>query len=375
MLQSLTLQNFRSHKKITVQFHPQITMIIGPNASGKTNILEAIYALSIGKHFRAERETDVISWGDSWAKVTGEITDYKLQILITQKKQLFVNGISRRQIDFCGKLLSVLFWPEDLSLIVGSPSVRREYLNRILVQTDRDYRRALHHYEKALRQRNKLLALIHDGLADRDQLIYWNHVLIETGEYITKKRDEFIRFVNSEQLIVNSKQLTAGGLRQKADCKRLTAEGKELAANRRVFEEMGYRIHYDSSVISEDRLAKYKDEEVAAKATLVGPHRDDMIFLFKKNNHDVNVSTFGSRGEQRLAVLWYKLGELMFLEQIAGRKPILLLDDIFSELDAFHQQNIYTFIQEYQSIVTSADKTILDRFPPSTLAVISLEDV
>jgi DNA replication and repair protein RecF len=345
MLTSLTLQNFRTYKQYTITIHPRLTVITGPNAIGKTNILEAMYALAIGKSFRAQKEGEMISWGKQGTRVIGTTDEEKLELLIATGKTFLVNGVARRQIDFTGRLPSVLFWPQDLSLVIGSPGVRREYLNRILVQTDREYRRMLLAYEKGLRQRNKVLLFIHEGASTRSELLYWDKLLIQAGQYISAKREELVNFLNS-----------------------LT------------FSSLSYQLEYDKSVISEERLKQYKDEEVAAKATLVGPHRDDVLFRIKKienkqqgNNQEyIDLEKYGSRGEQRLGVLWYKLGELAYLEKEKKKKPMLLLDDICSELDCAHQQYIVSLLPAYQTVMTTADRSILDRLGNTDMNVIEL---
>lgn len=256
---------------------------------------------------------------------TGEVNGQKAPL-----KKYLVNGVARRQIDFIGNLRAVLFWPEDLELVTDSPSLRRKYLDSVLVQVDREYRRNLLSYERGLRQRNRLLDFINEGTAHRHQLTFWNQLLIKAGGYITEKRGEYINFVNECQM-TNAK----------------------------------YQIEYDKSVISESRLEQYAEEEVAAKATLVGPHRDDFVMkkLKMKNvklkienqEEGLELSKYGSRGEQRLAILWLKLAELSYIEREVGDKPVLLLDDIFSEFDEKHRQLVYELIGNQQTIITSAD--------------------
>jgi len=365
-LSTLTLQQFRSYKKETLQFSPSVTLVIGPNTAGKTNILEAVYCLATGKSFRAEKESDMIAWGEEVGRVKARCMKYDVRSTIndenldlelvittgevngerTPTKKYIVNGVPRRQIDFVGNLRTVLFSPEDLDLITDSPSLRRSYLNSILVQTDREYRRNLYSYERGLRQRNKLLDLIGDGKANRSQLLFWNQLLITSGSYITEKREALINFMNNFQS---------------------------------VDQRIDYQIVYDKSVISENRLDQYKDEEVAARTTLVGPQRDDFIITKLQSNKSVgfreskdgfpessspdsesfrDVSRFGSRGEQRLAVLWLKLAELSYIEQETGERPILLLDDIFSELDEESRNIVLSIIYMQQTIITSAEEEV-----------------
>jgi DNA replication and repair protein RecF len=322
ILSDLTLTHFRSYAKKTILFSPATTLIIGPNTAGKTNILEAIMLLATGKSFRADRDSEMVAWGGELARVKGVIEDTKLECLITPSiKKYLVNGIGRRQLDFLGNFRAVLFWPEHLELVTDSPGIRRKYLDGVLVQVDREYRRNLQSYERGLRQRNRLLDLINEGKAHRHQLQFWDQLLIKAGGYITDKRGEFIDFINFYKFYKNYND---------------------------------YTIVYDKSVISESRLDQYKDEEVAAKVTLVGPHRDDFT-IFKKENE---LSKYGSRGEQRLAVLWMKLAELSFIEKATGERPILILDDIFSELDESHRELVLALLDKQQTIVSSAEEEV-----------------
>jgi DNA replication and repair protein RecF len=334
ILSSLSLQQFRSYAKRTFEFSSGITLIVAPNASGKTNILEAIYFLSTGKSFRADVDRESIRFGQEIGRIKAKTGDISLEIMQTvgevggkkaPLKKYLVNGIPRRMIDFVGNLRAVLFWPEHLDLVTASPSLRRKYLDSVLIQVDREYRRNLMSYERGLRQRNRLLDLISEGKASRSQLLFWNQLLISAGSYITDKREEYIEFVNNF-----------------------------------VLDDIHYFLEYDKSIISESRLDQYKDEEVYAKATLVGPHRDDMRFMIDgKEKRDL--SKFGSRGEQRLGVLWLKLAEVSFIQEKVGDRPMLLLDDIFSELDEQHKGLVLDVINKQQTIITSADPISLSK--------------
>src|SRR3989344_9290187 len=276
ILQEIALQNFRSYTKKTFAFSPETTLIVGPNGAGKTNILEAIMYLATGRSFRAGEDREVVHWGKDVCFASAAIGDTTLEIVITTgsiegqdvpRKRYKVNDVPRRLVDFIGNLRAVLFWPEDLELVTDSPGLRRRYLDSVLVQAEREYRRNLLSYERGLRQRNRLLDYINEGKAHRHQLLFWNQLLIKSGGYITEVRGAYIEYINNFR--------------------------------------PDYNIEYDKSVISETRLEQYKDEEIAAKATLVGPHRDDFSIMYAGKN----LSKFGSRGEQRLAVLWLKLAE------------------------------------------------------------------
>ena len=345
IINKLRLQNFRNHVKREWEYGQKVA-VLGENGSGKSNMLEAIYMLATGKSFRADKEDEMISYGEQVTNVECTMNNLRLRILLTDgtvgvtRKKFEVNGVPKRMIDFVGKLRAVLFGPEDMELVTGSPSGRRRYLDFVITQTDREYRRCLVSYEKGLRQRNKILERIREGTAGRSQLFFWDKLLVKNGEYLTIKREEYLS------------GLSDGAVKR-----------------------LSFKAVYDKSVISETRLNQYEIEEVAAAATLVGPHRDDFqVMVVPDPNPSPNlgegnyrdVSKYGSRGEQRMAVMWLKMGELHFLEQESGRmeeykKPVLLLDDIFSELDHRNRLEIEEEVGRLtnsggQVIMTTADE-------------------
>lgn len=337
-LTTILLQHFRSYAKERIEFSSTVTLIIGGNTIGKTNILEAISLCSTAKSFRAKKDSDVVRWGSEIARIKANAINTQgeclLEVIVTtgsvngQKtpvKKYLVNNVARRQMDFVGNFRSVLFSPGDLELVTDSPSMRREYLNTVLVQVDREYRRNLESYERGLRQRNSLLDRINQGSASRSQLLFWNQLLIKSGVYITDSRKRYIETINAY-----------------------------------AFVHLAYQLVYDPSVISESRLQEYAEEEIAAKSTLVGPQRDDFRFEKKKKNETaIDISRFGSRGEQRLAVLWLKLVELTFIESETNERPTLLLDDIFSELDENSRQLVLDLTKKQQTIITSTEEDVI----------------
>jgi DNA replication and repair protein RecF len=339
--EKLKLTNFRNFSSKVLKFSPQTTVIVGPNASGKTNILEAVYLLSTGKSYKAKVEEEMVNHHQEITRVKGlfiEDKDKTIQeVVLTRgeitigkdpkkvervpRKRLLVNGVGKRLFNFAGNFKVVLFGPWEMDLVTESPSIRRKYLNAVLSQVDGEYRRASLSYEKGLRQRNKLLYRIREEGLSRSQLLFWDRLLIKNGNYVGEKRAEFINFVND------------------------TPD----------FNSQDYSLEYDKSAISEARLEHYKKEEVAAATTLVGPHRDDFCFRLKKRKKARNLSKYGSRGEQRMGVLWLKLAELGFIESVVGEKPALLLDDIFSELDHEHRDIVMSVVGDQQTIITTAD--------------------
>ncbi|EKE05749.1 MAG: DNA replication and repair protein recF [uncultured bacterium] len=315
MIKTLNLINFRNFIKKEIEFSDGVNVINAPNASGKTNILEAIFMLSLGKSFKTRKVDECIKYGEQIARVTID----GLEIVITKdvagwpKKRLLVNGVPRRLVDFTGNIKTVLFAPQDLELITDGPALRRNFLDNVLCITDREYRRSLLSYEKGIRQRNRLLLRIREEGISRSNLLFWNQLLIKNGTYISGKRRELIEFINSL--------------------------GK-------------CNLKYDYSAISEGRLEQYKNEEIASATTLVGPHRDDFIFLQESRD----LARYGSRGQQRMEILWLKLAELAYIEEVTEVKPILLLDDIFSELDHMHREIVMQTLKDHQVIITSVDE-------------------
>lgn len=330
MIKVIKLSYFRNFKSKTLKFSEGITTIVGPNASGKTNILESLFLLSTSKSFKARVESEMLKYEQELARVTGDLENLSLELIITKgdngwpKKRMMVNGVPKRTVDFAGNLKTVLFGPWDMDLVTESPSIRRKFLDNVLSQVDREYRRSMLSYEKGLRQRNRLLFRIREEGVPRSQLLFWNQLLIKNGDYISQKREEFIQYANSNRSSVKNH----------------------------------YLLEYDKSVISEGRLEQYKDEEIAAATTLVGPHRDDFIFFDGKRN----LAAYGSRGEQRMGVLWLKMAELNFIETKTEVRPTLLLDDIFSELDHEHRDIVMELSKKQQTIITTADEHFLKGF-------------
>ncbi|MBI2268604.1 MAG: DNA replication and repair protein RecF [Candidatus Blackburnbacteria bacterium] len=340
LLNALQLQNFRNLQEKNLIFNPNITIIVGPNGAGKTNILEAIYLLSSGKSFRADLEREMVRVRSDFARVKGKIDIYKekleLEVLLAAEKdenigiskKLLVNGVSRQLHNFAGSFKAVAFGPSDLELVTHTPGRRRKFLDSVISQVDREYRRSLLSYEKGLRQRNRILEQIREGEATRSQLLFWDKLVIKNGNYLSNARRNFIDFANE-----------TGPL------------GEEL-----------FSVEYDSSGISEERLAHYAREEVQAGATLVGPHRDDIVFRKHETETIRSLTTYGSRGEQRMSVLWLKLAELAFIEKETEQSPVLLLDDIFSELDPQHHEIVLGVVMGKQAITTTADPNFAERW-------------
>lgn len=339
-IRSIHLSDFRNYENKSFEFSDGVTVVAGENAKGKTNLLEAIYLVGVGESFRAKRTEEMVRFGQELGRVSGEVPLSKKDIInlevvvngglvmgkVVNKRKYLVDGVSRRRKDILGFLPLVLFRPEDIELISGSPDVRRKFLDRLMIQIDKFYEQSLSTYEQALRRRNKILDAIRDGSSSRYSLAFWDGLLIKHGQIIQEKRRELVDYINS------------------------------LFEKSELFKKI--KVVYDISAISESRLAQYADAEVAVGYTLVGPHKDDLII--REGTRDL--LTYGSRGEQRMAVLALKMGEIYFLEEKGKKKATLLLDDIFSELDEIHKQEVLRVMAGRQVIVTTADAEDLKMF-------------
>lgn len=333
-LKQLNLTNFRNYSTLELNFDARPTILIGNNAAGKSNLLEAIYLLATTKSLRAETEDELIKKGEEFAKVEGLLEDGEEELMVilnrpskevSFKKKVVVNGIGRRVTDFIGHLPAVIFYPSDINMVTGSPSLRRWHLDLALAQIDPAYKKALTLYEQFLTARNKVLKRIREEHGRQDELTYWTEGLIEQGETITAKRKDFFEYINSLD--------------------------KPLGM---------FIFEFKPSEVTAEKLAQTNGREVAAAATLIGPHRDDFKILLE----DRNLAHFGSRGEQRTGTLAFKLAQLEYMAKILGKRPILLLDDVFSELDASHRAHVVEIVGKQQTIIATVE---LEHIPQSFL--------
>jgi len=337
IIKSLNLKNYRNYNQAKFEFDPNINLIVGDNGVGKTNVLEAVHLLSSAKSYRAKYDSDLINYSKEFALVKAKIAtpDQKdvdnLQIQIartdrspnTSSKKVEINNVAKTLSKFTHHLKTVLFSPEDIEIITGPPSQRRKYLDLILYQTDEKYKKYSSDYTKAVRRRNKILDLINETGNGEDQLPYYNSILLKLGEYIQQKREELFAHFNSFfTSSENPYSIYASDL----------------------------KVKYDINAINTRRLNDYKRKEIAAKSTLLGPHRDDFLIYLKNKD----MAQFASRGEQRTAMFLLKLSEFYYIYSLLGIKPVLLLDDIFSELDTDHKEAILTFINNQQTLITTS---------------------
>jgi DNA replication and repair protein RecF len=349
-LRAVAFQHFRSYEGGVFRFGEGTTVVVGENAAGKTNFLEGIYLLAAGKSFRAEKDWQLLAFGETIGRVKGVIVhegeEVSLEVTLVPgasgvlQKRYLVNGVGRRRVDFAGNLLAVLFVPDDMDIVSGSPSLRRNFLDEVLEQVDLEYRLALATYTKALRQRNALLEQAQEsGVRNEKLFSYWDELLITNGSIIHTKRDAFIAFINARK--------------------------KEF---------FPFTLMYDASLISRERLDKYRQAEMGAGVTLVGPHRDDMFIRVSHvvSGKEEEAKFFASRGQQRLIVLELKLCQIAYIEAVSGQRPMLLLDDIFSELDSHHIVKVLEMVRQQQTVITTTHKEFVEQLGEA-VAVISVQ--
>jgi DNA replication and repair protein RecF len=350
-VRTLTLHGFRSYEHLEVAFGDGPQVVVGRNAAGKTNLVEALVVLSSGRSHRSSSDPELVRWGADLARVSARVElagrSEELEVVVHARgagpgarKRIRVNGVNRRAAALSDVLRTVLFAPEDMLLIVGSPTLRRNLLDVLVSQREPTAAAQMSTYQRVLTQRNSLLRRIREEQADRAELAYWDAVIVEHGGRILEWRHETLSAL-------------AGPL---AEAHREIAPDEASLALRYV-SNVQAGPHERNVDALRRRLRETSDKEVWNGATLVGPHRDD--FVFESGGRDLN--EFASRGQQRTAILALKLAELDLLTQLDARPPLLLLDDVFSELDPERRAHLVRRIGSLpQAIVTTTTAADLD---------------
>jgi DNA replication and repair protein RecF len=364
-LRRLALTHFRNYGRQDFDFEPGIVLLLGENAQGKTNVLEAVALLATGRSERADADADFIAWGERdgpqpYARVEGEAVraagDVRVEVVVAGRqgahgvvasKRFKLNGVARRSSDVIGAMMAVLFTTDDMDLVRGAPSGRRRYLDVMLSQADRAYLRALQRYGKVTTQRNALLKRISEGASQRDELAYWDEQLAADGAVILHARASAV-----EQL---SRAAAAAHAR-------LSGEREQFAlAYEPRFSDAWPPARISAASVPDigaallEKLNATHARDIGARITLTGPHRDDLGLTLGGEA----ASSFASRGQQRTAALALRLAEASLLHARSGERPILLLDDVLSELDEGRRNSVLAALDAEQVIITSADA---DRF-------------
>jgi DNA replication and repair protein RecF len=358
-IQGLQLTDLRAYGALVTQFDPGPQLVYGPNAAGKTSLLEAMVVLARGGSHRTTTDAELVRWGADVARIEGRAGDDAIEVALVRpgsiaaaggaRKRIRVNGVARRAAALADKLRVVLFAPEDMLLVVGSPSLRRATLDLLASTLFPSYGAELATYGRALQQRNGLLRAIRDETASREELRYWDRPFLDAGGAVIATRHALL-----ERL--------AGPL---------AAAHAEIAPEEAAAGSLGLQYVTNAPAGPDEtprdalarRLAETAEKEMWNGTTLIGPHRDDVAFAMGGRD----LAAFASRGQQRTAILALKLAELDLVSRHDGRPTLLLLDDVFSELDPARRSHLVRRIADLpQAFVTT---TTLDDLDPALRAI------
>ena len=337
-VESLALENYRNYAHLSVNLSPGINIFFGDNAQGKTNVLEALYMCATTKSHRGSRDREIIRFGEEEAHIrmllSKEHVRHKIDVHLKKNKSkgIAIDGIPiRKSGELFGLVHMICFSPEDLAMIKNGPGERRRFLDLELCQLDKVYLHNISNYNKIVNQRNNLLMEIGFDSALKDTLDIWDMQFERYGKCIIEGRKKFIRELNLIISEIHSK-LTGGS-------EKLVVEYVPFVNE----DELG------------SALSEYRKKDIKYKCSCAGPHKDDLVF----NINGKDVRKYGSQGQQRTAALSLKLSEIELVKKIIKDKPILLLDDVLSELDSNRQNFLLNSIGDIQTIVTC---TGLDEF-------------
>lgn len=337
-IKSLTLQNFRSYKNKKFEFSDKVNLLVGKNAQGKTNVLEAIFFLVLGKSFRTSKEKEVILWNKNNGKIEGDFekkyreTNVEMFFSDSHKKMIKIDGIGIRRIgELLGNVNAVFFSPNELKLVKESPEERRRFMNVILSQTNKRYFYELERYEKVLANRNKLLKESKDIVSLKETIDIWDKALSDLAQKIYEERKKLI-----DEISPYAKK-----------AHEFLTSGKEKI-------ELVYKSSFEGEEYSKKMmksLSKNIEKDFKLGYTSIGVHRDEIDFYL----NGVEVKNYGSQGQQRTVALSLKLAELEIIKNRTGEEPILLLDDVFSELDSERRKKLIKFTSKAQTIITCTE--------------------
>ena len=323
---------------IAGSLNKNINIFYGENAQGKTNIIESVFLASIGKSFRSSKDSELIKFGENYAKIEIDFhksdRDGNIEIGISNKKNININKIKIKKLsDLLGNINTVIFTPDDINILKGGPQNRRKFLDVMISQLKPNYMYAINLYKKALDERNNYLKKIKLENANENLLELWDEQLIKYGNIISNYRNEFIEKIKEKINIIH---------------KNITGNKEEI------------KIEYISDCLDKNNFKEFLKErkklDIIKGYTTRGIHRDDFqIFI-----NDILVNVYGSQGQHRTAVLSLKISELQVIAEEIGENPILLLDDFMSELDEKRRNNFMENIKDTQVIITCTDNLLLD---------------
>ncbi|UOF91760.1 DNA replication/repair protein RecF [Fodinisporobacter ferrooxydans] len=370
---ALQAKQFRNYQSLAIEFSPTANLIVGQNAQGKTNILEAILMLAVAKSHRTNKDQEMIRWGSEKATISASINRserrYKLELDVLKKgKRALINGVEKRKMsDFVGHLNIVLFAPEDLTLVKGSPQIRRKFMDLEIAQMSPKYLYHLSQYQKVLQQRNSILKNGQQQSIRSIQpiLAVWDEQIIEHGIKVIRKRYEFIHKL---QKYANQIHQQISGGREDLSLSYVSSIPIFLP-DTTCKEEMNPLSAEQMREVYINQLEQRMPQDLQRGSTSIGPHRDDV----QVSIHDKPVDIYGSQGQQRTAALSMKLAEIDLIKEEVGEYPILLLDDVLSELDEQRQQHLVKSMGEkVQTFITATTTYGLEIFLKNHAEVFSV---
>lgn len=334
MLQTIRLQNFRSYKDTTFELDKDVNVVIGKNGSGKTNLLEGILVLCSGASFRTN-DSNLAAFNSQWARLDGSFNNHSRVVKIEtasptlSNKSFLIDEKPIIRLTQKNKLPTVLFEPNHLQLLIRGPEVRRTFLDEMLVKFLPGYNTLLNQYKRVVAQRNKLLKM--NNSSAKEQLFVWDVRLSELGGKIVTHRIELMNNINKKISTIYS---DIADKKSKIELRNVSKTNTE---------------NYSSNLLKQ--LKSSLENDIIRGFTTHGPHRDDIAFML----NDDNAANTASRGETRTILLSLKIYELLELERLHETKPMLLLDDVFSELDTTRQHALVNYFKDHQVIITTTD--------------------
>lgn len=347
-LQDVTLRNFRSYSEASFEFENGVNIIVGPNASGKTNLLEAVHCICLGKGLRVG-DSSLIKNDETWLRVDAIRGDDKRSFIVEKnpnqqksKKRNIINDKIHSRLKFDNLIPVVAFQPDDLRLTSGSPERRRNYIDKLLSQIIPSYKSDLSAYERVLKQRNTALK---NNTINSSQLFAWDIQLVDIGSRIVRSRTSIIDKINNRVSSVYSE--VAG-----SDNQLLLTYSSSIPLN-----------NFNEGFLS--LLEKNKSIDLNRGVTSAGPHRDDILIDINSNK----LKEVGSRGENRTFVLALKFLEIEILHEVHKKAPIILLDDVFSELDGKRRKMLTKYLKDKQTIITTTDADMIIKDVPEYFCI------
>lgn len=344
IVKNIKIHNYRNFKEANVELNDSLNIFIGDNGQGKTNLMESVYMASIGRTFRLNSENELIKFSENNSSIEILLNknnyNVKIELLLekNKRKTVFVNGVKYdKTSEMIGILNNVIFTPDDLKIIKGSPVERRKLINISLSQIKPRYKYLLNNYKKIITERNILLKNYCTKAANKDIIGIWNDYLINIGTEIIIYRSEYIKKLKEHAVNIYE---DISGKKERLDisyrCNAADTDNYDKNEIKRQFAE---------------KISKNFNNEIQYKTTLYGPHKDDVII--KINNKECKY--FGSQGQQRCAILALKLAEIEIIKEETGEYPILLLDDVLSELDNRRKGYLLKYIHGIQTVITTTD--------------------